>query len=418
MQSNDNDKVSIIIPVIRYEYLRRCVSTIIANAGLDREDFEIITRYDRDRIGCPKMVKKLVQLAKYDNIMFLGDDTLIKPDCVVNALEDLKRFPNRLGLVGIQDGTGRHLPTHWIASRSLLDYLENEEFFYTGYHHCYCDCELRDIAKSMGFFRMSDTAELIHYHPLLNIGNKNNSESDVDYDTIYSNIFLDHDKKLYHERKRQRVNKMAIGFPLVDSNVPVQFFTSYACMDKPEQYFLLLPQFPHGPWTGSIADARNSLVKQAQEEGATHLLMLDTDQTYPPDTLIKLLSHEVDICGVRVHRRWMPFDPIFLRGDISRYKSVPEEEMYSGNLIEVDATGTGCLLFNMKIFESIPEPWFEFKIEDGKPVGEDINFCSKARRAGHRIYIDTSIEVGHLTMIEVNRTLHQICKVIQQRVQV
>jgi hypothetical protein len=106
----------------------------------------------------------------------------------------------------------------------------------------------------------------------------------------------------------------------------------------------------------------------------------------------------------------MPFDPIFLRGEIGKYKSVSDEEMYSGNLIEVDATGTGCLLFDMDVFLKTDKPWFAFSVHDNKPVGEDIYFCSKARENGVKIHIDTSIEVGHLTTMEVNRFLHQICK--------
>ena len=145
-------------------------------------------------------------------------------------------------------------------------------------------------------------------------------------------------------------------------------------------------------------------------EGAKYLLMLDTDQVYPPETLMKLMSNDVDVCGVRVHRRWMPFDPIFLRGDIGKYESVPDKEMYSGDLIDVDATGSGCLLFNMEVFEKVPFPWFKLDIQDGNPVGEDIYFCSKARKNNVRICVDTAIEVGHLTTIEVNRFLHQICK--------
>jgi len=217
------------------------------------------------------------------------------------------------------------------------------------------------------------------------------------------------------EEKRKRLGNLAIGFPLVDPTVPVQFFTSYACMDKPSEYTLLTPQFPHGPFSENIASARNSLVEQAQKEGAKYLLMLDTDQVYPHDTLTKLMSHKVDVCGVRVHRRWMPFDPIFLRGDIGAYESVPDEEMYSGNLIEIDATGAGCLLFDMEVFDKVQYPWFKLDVQDGKPVGEDIYFCSEARKAGIRIFVDTSIEVGHLTMMEVNRYLHQICKRIKPK---
>jgi len=220
---------------------------------------------------------------------------------------------------------------------------------------------------------------------------------------------------LYVKRKRERLGKLAIGFPLVDSTVPVPFFASFVCMAKPSEYTFLMPKFQHGPWSESIANARNSLVEQAQIEGAKWLLMCDTDQVYPPDTLTKLLQHGKDVCGVRVHRRWPPFDPIFYRGSIGQYQNVPDEEAYSGRLIEVDATGTGCLLINMEVFDEMAFPWFAFGVKNGKAVGEDITFCSKVRESGRQIFIDTSIEVGHLTVMEVGKTLHQICKHISRR---
>jgi GT2 family glycosyltransferase len=187
-------------------------------------------------------------------------------------------------------------------------------------------------------------------------------------------------------------------------------------MDKPDQYTLLVPQFPHGPWSCNLAEARESIVMQALQNGCSHLLMCDTDQTYPADTLAKLAAHDVPVCGVRVHRRYPPFEPIFMRGNLDRYERVPEEEMYSGKLIEVDATGTGCLLINMSIFDSIPAPWFKFDEHKGRPVGEDFYFCNKVRKAGFRIFVDTSVEVGHLATIEVNRFLHQICKQIPRTI--
>jgi GT2 family glycosyltransferase len=188
-------------------------------------------------------------------------------------------------------------------------------------------------------------------------------------------------------------------------------------MDKPNEYVLLFPTFPHGQWATSFVDARNSLVKQAQQEGAKYLLMMDTDQVYPADTFNKLMSNmdKCDICGVRVHRRWMPFDLIFYRGTLGKYKVVEDEEAFSGRLIDVDATGTGCLLFNMEVFDKVNFPWFQFtQTDDGKPVGEDIFFCSKAREAGVKICVDTSIVVGHLTTLEINEVLYKICKQLKK----
>ena len=399
------DNIAAIIPIVRPEKAKRCIESV----ELHCPGVQIITGIDTHGIGCPKMVEKL--LAKTDRplIAFLGDDTIVQAGAFQNAMREMNDLPDGWGVVGLNTEPGND-HAHWVADRRILKHIPGGNFFPTEYHHCFGDDELKDIASELGRWAYASDAIVEHDHPV------NGGQDDEFYHKAYGNNRFAEDRATYYRRKRDRYgNKIAIGFPLVDSTVHVRFFTSFACMEKPEQYTLLIPQFPHGPWSGSIADARNSLVEQAQQDGCRYLLMLDTDQVYPTDTLPKLLSHGVDICGVRVHRRWMPFDPIFLRGDLGNYKSVPDEEMYSGKLISVDATGTGCLLFNMGVFDRMPHPWFQFGIFNDKPVGEDIYFCTQARKSGVDIWIDTSIEVGHLTTVEVDRFLHQLCKSVKPK---
>ena len=394
------ENVTIIIPAIRHEAAKKA----LAAAEKACPYSFVWMQFDTDGIGCPAMVDKMVKQTSTDYIMFLGDDTEIQHGALEAALQKMAELPDGWGLVGLNTENGRN-NAHWIAHKNMLK-LTGGQFFSTAYNHYYCDDELFDIAKENGRWAWADSAHVRHNHP-----SDGKTEPDKHNKSVLK--YRKPDWVTFCRRKRARRGGIAIGFPLVDDRVPVQFFTSYACMDKPEQYTLLVPQLPHGPWTGSIADARNSLVKQALGEGCSHLLMLDTDQVYPADTLTKLLSHQKDVCGVRVHRRYMPFDPIFLRGDIGKYLSVSDEEMYSGDLIPVDATGTGCLLFDMEVFLKLDDPWFEFSEHEGKPVGEDINFCSKARSAGVEIFVDTSIAVGHLATVEVDRFFHEICKAMK-----
>lgn len=390
--------ITIIIPAVRRKSAQRALKA----AETACPDAHVWLLFDTEDKGCPAMVDHMVSMCDTDYIMFLGDDTEIYPGVLESALEKMAELPDGWGIVGLNTDHGKQY-AHWLADRRIIDLLPDCQFFNTAYKHFYCDQELYDIAVEHGRWAWAEDAHVKHHHPA-------NGETKPDEHNERVRQYMKQDMQTYYRRKRERVGGIAIGFPLVDDRVPVQFFTSYACMDKPDRYTLLVPQFPHGPWTGSIADARNSLVYQALNEGCSYLLMLDTDQVYPADTLKKLLSHKKDVCGVRVHRRWMPFDPIFLRGEIGKYKSVSEEDMYSGDLIPIDATGTGCLLFDMDVFLKVDEPWFEFGVNNGKPVGEDINFCSKARQAGVEIFVDTSIEVGHLTTMQINKTLHQICK--------
>ena len=48
------------------------------------------------------------------------------------------------------------------------------------------------------------------------------------------------------------------------------------------------------------------------------------------------------------------------------------------------------------------------QLESGKGVGEDVGFCSKLRCAGFNIYVDTSIEIDHMTIMGVNRDFYKL----------
>ena len=199
---------------------------------------------------------------------------------------------------------------------------------------------------------------------------------------------------------------LAIGIPLSFPMVPSGFFYSFAHMEKPKEYTLI-----HAD-NGPIDTLRNDLVDAAFQVGATHLIMLDTDQIYPPGTIPRLISHRLPIVGCVVHRRYPPFDPILLKGKLGDYDSM--DDWTEGDLVEVDATGTGCLMFDMQVFRDMPRPWFRFRhLESGEGIGEDIGFCSDLREAGHRIFVDTSIQCGHLTTLCVDKNTYALYKSVK-----
>ena len=395
--------VSIIIPFIREDRVKECIGAIKENAGLPDDKYEIIAELDKDRIGCPKMVKKLVDRSKYELVMFLADDTVPQKDFLIRATKGMNNFDGLWGLVGLNDGMqdGNDLATHWLANKKLLDYLDNREFFFTGYNHLFCDRELTDIAKSIGRYYWAEDSIIKHNHP-----SANKEYIDQDYLDVYSYEPARKDHKLYLSRKKARgVIKLGIGLPLTDNKVYTNFFASFVAMEKPD--FTLL--MPHAP--GTIEAIRNNIVVQALRDQCTHLIMMDTDQVYPTDTITKLMSHRKDIVAVNVHRRYPPFDSILYRGTLGKYVHVPDEECFSGDLIEIDATGCGCVLYDTEIFLDIDPPWFEHYVHlDGRVVGEDIDFCSKIRTFGHKIYADTSIEVGHTSVMVINRDFYLVYK--------
>jgi len=395
--------VSVILPYTREEGAQKCLKALRAIAP----DAEVIAEFDPDRIGPARMINKLVQKTTRPIVCFLADDTIPEPLFLENALAAMETLPDGWGVVGLADCDKRELCSHWVAHKKMLPLLGGE-FHHTGYKHCYGSNELWDRSRELGRYVKAWDAKIIHNNPVITGG-------DFSHDGLLVEVYGENgnqkvDFKKYVQRKRARLKKIAIGFPLVDDILPVDFFTTFSCMQKPREYLLLQPQFPHGQWGTSISDARNSLVRQAMQEGAEYLIMMDTDQTYPSDTLIKLLSHGKDICGTRVHSRWFPFSPIMYRGELGQYQYIPEKEMFSGDLVGVDATGTGCLLIKMAVFDELDYPWFQCIMHKERPVGEDIYFCNKSKEAGFEIFVDTSIKVGHLAKIEIDEFFYKVIK--------
>jgi hypothetical protein len=188
--------------------------------------------------------------------------------------------------------------------------------------------------------------------------------------------------------------KLGIGVPLNFPMVPSAFFDSFITAEKPDFIYLRSS-------AGPVDQMRNNLVHEALLTNCTHLIMMDVDQVYQRDTITRLLAHKLPVVGCLVYRRYPPFDPLMLRGSISRYQTV--KEWKPGELVEVDATGTGCVMFETSVFRKMQAPWFKFrKTAEGSDIGEDIGFCSDLRAAGYKIYVDTGCVAGHLTQMIVN----------------
>lgn len=198
---------------------------------------------------------------------------------------------------------------------------------------------------------------------------------------------------------------LAIGVPCDFPFIPSSFFYSFVMMDKPSFTFIHKDN-------GHLDDLRNDIVEKALVENCTHLLMCDVDQIYPKDTVTKLLSHKLPIVGAKVHRRYPPFDPIMLRAIEDKYQTI--DDYKNGDLVSVDATGTGCILYEMSIFKKLPYPWYKFRKQpNGATVGEDIGLCQDLKSAGYDIFVDTSIKVGHLSTMIINDATYNLYRAMK-----
>ena len=185
--------------------------------------------------------------------------------------------------------------------------------------------------------------------------------------------------------------KLVIGLPMLSPFVHYKFVNSYLALTRPKGTATV-------SLVGSLtALARNQIVDIAQQQRASHLMFLDTDMTFPPDTLQRLIAHDKDIVSGLYFERYAPYRPMLRQRFEDGYSLV---NYPPAGLVECDALGAGCILIRMEVFQKLAKPCFEYRLSTSGIketfLTEDIVFCERARKAGFKIFCDTSIRCGHL----------------------
>lgn len=145
-------------------------------------------------------------------------------------------------------------------------------------------------------------------------------------------------------------------------------------------------------------------------KGITHILWVDDDMVFPPDALQRLLAHDLDIVGgLCFNRRAPAYQPIVGRlydPALAMPKNAPGfvYDLPRSGLIECDATGGAFLLVKARVFKDIEaqfgsESWW---IPDGE-ASEDFSFCRRAKACGYKIFVDCSLEIGHIGEVVIGR---------------
>ena len=139
---------------------------------------------------------------------------------------------------------------------------------------------------------------------------------------------------------------------------------------------------------------RADLVEESRKAGVTHLLWLDDDMRFPPDTIERLLDWGVDVVCAGYRKRNTPTE--------STATDLAGRHVFSEGKTGLDAiaqAGMGVMLTTLDAFDKIEQPYFMFGYiqETNEYVGEDTLLCSKWRDAGISIFIDHDLsnEVGH-----------------------
>lgn len=136
-------------------------------------------------------------------------------------------------------------------------------------------------------------------------------------------------------------------------------------------------------------------VETVTREKMDWVLFLDSDMTFPPDTIPRLIAHNKDVVCATYVRRYPPHD---LLGKSLSAK--PGGEEIFGGLHEAAGIPLGVCLIRREIFDKLKLPYFRlfFNEETGKVVSEDYLFCEQIRKMGYHVWIDFDLtkEVGHI----------------------
>lgn len=188
--------------------------------------------------------------------------------------------------------------------------------------------------------------------------------------------------------------RLVIGGPTRDT-VPASFAFDLARLyDHTRRY---------GPWEsvtmGFIQSTyvhvgREAVLAGAIERQATHVLWLDSDMSFPPETAFWLAQHEKPIVACNCVMR----DPRLLFTAMRDGECIPTSPASRG-VEAVDTVGLAVMLMWTDVVANLPRPWFQHGLnETGGDIGEDVLFCRTLREAGHQIYIDHDLskEIGHI----------------------
>jgi hypothetical protein len=185
--------------------------------------------------------------------------------------------------------------------------------------------------------------------------------------------------------------KLAIAVPAL-TNVPAVFANDLALLYA--ETSRVIPQTTLAMMVGTfVHQARERLLDDLMRWGATHILWLDADMTFPKDAALRLLAHDKDVVAANYVTRVAPNRPT--ARSLSPKDGQWVSSAYSTGLGNVAHVGMGVFLMKTSAVKDLPRPRFWYSTETET---EDVYFCNLLRKAGHDIWIDHDLsrEVGHV----------------------
>ncbi len=159
------------------------------------------------------------------------------------------------------------------------------------------------------------------------------------------------------------------------------------------------------------ARRHNDCFEKSLDWGADLICILGSDQVYQPDILQRLVDRHQAGCDAVAAL-------VPLRIDVGSYgvgtrlawklenKNFVPIDVDAAELQRIDCIGSGVVLFPADVLRKLKKPWMKETI-DGEnfnriPNGDTGFVFRMSNEAGVKIWADTTIKVGHVTVQEIN----------------
>jgi hypothetical protein len=156
----------------------------------------------------------------------------------------------------------------------------------------------------------------------------------------------------------------------------------------------------HAP-CGMLHLARNLVVREFLQSDEQHLLFIDSDMVWGPDTAWEMwktaLREDFPVLSAHV------FSPA---GDDPKNCmpiacDVNFAPLHGEGLVRAFCVGMAFCLIRRDVFEEMsnvfsePSPWFDYGTYNGRVASEDVTFAARCKELDIPIFVDTNARVGH-----------------------
>lgn len=195
-------------------------------------------------------------------------------------------------------------------------------------------------------------------------------------------------------------SKVLIGAPCSKTPTYDKFYDALALLEAPPGSIKMRAT------GGGVSHNLNLLVDNAINHGCSHVFIVEDDSSFAPDSLMRLLAHDVQVVTGLCRSRQAPFLP-YIYSDLDGDNGLSWRPLTSSDsgLIKVAATGMGGILINMEVFKLLTRPYFRNYFIGEKEWGQDIIFGKSLIEAGVEVYCDLDVIIDHATQCTIGSEL-------------